>query len=233
MAKFNSNILLAILIVVILIILVYYLNKNNKSAKIKSVDHFNNVAQNSTRDSTRNTVARRPVVNSGEMSDSIIDALLSKHDIAGDITGDVDISNSPMATDADFNSLSQTKQDFLRSFDEPMYEEECDPRDFHYKKNKFTKRTPDDIKDLFDVNKMLPQETEDDWFDDIHMKTAKHINNTHMIHPKKHIGIDTIGSSHKCSIRDIRGDIPNPKISVSPWNNSTIEPDVYARGLCG
>ncbi len=43
------------------------------------------------------------------------------------------------------------------------YDEDCDSRDFVYKKKKFTKRTTKDIEDLFDVQKMLPQEIENDF----------------------------------------------------------------------
>jgi hypothetical protein len=108
---------------------------------------------------------------------------------------------------------------------------ESDPREFVYKKKKFIKRTPDDVKDLFDIEKMLPQEIEDDWFDVEPLRTTKRIKGN-LLHPKYLIGVDTIRSSKKNSTHDIRGDIPTPKICISPWNNSTIEPDNNIRGLC-
>jgi len=45
-------------------------------------------------------------------------------------------------------------------------------------------------------------------------------------------GVDTIGSTRKNPSYDMRGNIPNPKFPVSPWNNSSYEPDNNLRGLC-
>ncbi len=45
-------------------------------------------------------------------------------------------------------------------------------------------------------------------------------------------GVDTIGSTRKNPSYDIRGNIANPKFPVSPWNNSSYEPDDNLRGLC-
>lgn len=45
-------------------------------------------------------------------------------------------------------------------------------------------------------------------------------------------GVDTIGSTRKNPSYDLRGNIANPKFPVSPWNNSSYEPDNNLRGLC-
>lgn len=108
--------------------------------------------------------------------------------------------------------------------------EEIDPRDFMHRRRKYTKRTEDDIKDQFDVMKLLPNEYEDDWFEPL--LTTKKIRGTHLLHPKVHMGVNTVGSSLRNGTHDLRGDIPNPKINVSPWNNSTIEPDTNIKGIC-
>ena len=41
-----------------------------------------------------------------------------------------------------------------------------------------------------------------------------------------HIGIDTIGQSLRNANLQIRSEPPNPTKSVSPWMNTTIEPDL-------
>jgi len=46
------------------------------------------------------------------------------------------------------------------------------------------------------------------------------------------VGIDTIGSSKKFGSTDIRGNVPCPKFAVSPWNNSTADPDTNNKGFC-
>lgn len=45
-------------------------------------------------------------------------------------------------------------------------------------------------------------------------------------------GVNTVGSTRKNANYDIRGNIPNPKIVVSPWNNSSYDPDNNLDGLC-
>jgi hypothetical protein len=124
----------------------------------------------------------------------------------------------------------------LNSDSEPDYFAERsnsnDSRDFTHKKRQFTKRTPDDIADQFDIASMLPQEDEKDWFDTMHSLTAKKIQGTHLLHPKVHMGVNTVNSSLRNGTHDIRGDIPNPKFFVGLWNNSTIEPDTNIKGIC-
>ena len=46
------------------------------------------------------------------------------------------------------------------------------------------------------------------------------------------MGANTISGSLRNGTHDIRGDIVNPKIPVSPWGNSTIEPDTNIKGIC-
>ena len=46
------------------------------------------------------------------------------------------------------------------------------------------------------------------------------------------VGVDTVGSTRKNPSYDIRGTISNPKFPVSPWNNSSYEPDNNLKSLC-
>ena len=46
------------------------------------------------------------------------------------------------------------------------------------------------------------------------------------------VGNDTVGSTKKNATYDLRGNVPCPKFSVSPWNNSTYEPDYNIKPLC-
>jgi len=84
--------------------------------------------------------------------------------------------------------------------------------------------------DLYDVEKLLPQEKHDDWFETIDEPIS--VKNRHLISVQQPIGINTVGSSKKNATLDLRPAPPNPKIVVSPWLNSTIEPDYNTRPLC-
>ena len=44
-------------------------------------------------------------------------------------------------------------------------------------------------------------------------------------------GVDTQGSSLRNSSWDLRSEPPNPQVAVSPWQNSTIEPNLLRRPL--
>jgi len=46
------------------------------------------------------------------------------------------------------------------------------------------------------------------------------------------VGVDTVGSTRKNPSYDIRGTISNPKFPISPWNNSSYEPDNNLKSLC-
>lgn len=77
--------------------------------------------------------------------------------------------------------------------------------------------------DLFDVDKYLPQEVNDDWFE-VQPEPIS-VKNRHLINITKPIGVNTIGTSLKNASHDIRGTPANPKYVVSPFLNSSIEPD--------
>jgi hypothetical protein len=76
---------------------------------------------------------------------------------------------------------------------------------------------------------LLPKATKDDWFDmPYDNKQMMRIENENLIAgtaTQARIGIDTQGQTLKNASHDLRAAPPNPKFMVSPWNNSTIEPD--------
>jgi hypothetical protein len=83
--------------------------------------------------------------------------------------------------------------------------------------------------DLFDVDKYLPQEVNDDWFE-VQPEPIS-VKNRHLINITKPIGVNTIGTSLRNASWDIRGTPANPKYVVSPFLNSSIEPDTNLKAL--
>lgn len=87
--------------------------------------------------------------------------------------------------------------------------------------------------DKYNAKDYLPQEINNKWFDTDFSQAQHNINDGNLINPDRFvIGINTVGQSLKNASYDIRGTIPNPKFSVSPWNNSTFEPDYNLKPLC-
>ena len=83
--------------------------------------------------------------------------------------------------------------------------------------------------DLFDVDKYLPQEVNDDWFE-VQPEPIS-VKNRHLINITKPIGINTIGTSLKGASHDLRGAPSCPKFVVAPWMNSSWEPDTNLKPL--
>jgi len=81
----------------------------------------------------------------------------------------------------------------------------------------------------FNASALLPKEEKQDWFDDV---TPQKIKNRHLINIYRPIGVNTVITSRKNGSLDLRGNPVNPKTFVSPFLNSSIDPDVNARGIC-
>ena len=46
-----------------------------------------------------------------------------------------------------------------------------------------------------------------------------------------HVGTNTVGQSLRNANRQLRSEPPNPQVSVSPWMNTSIAPDLLRRPL--
>ena len=46
-----------------------------------------------------------------------------------------------------------------------------------------------------------------------------------------HVGINTVGQSLRNASRQLRSEPPNPQVKVSPWNQTTVEPDINRRPM--
>jgi hypothetical protein len=115
--------------------------------------------------------------------------------------------------------------------EKPFSESDKDRGIFDYKNKKFKVTTENDIKDL-KSDLYLPKEQRGDWFDVQPLQTTKKIRGTHLIHPKVWHGVNTVGGSLRNASYDLRGNVPVPKINVSPWLNSTMDPDTNIMGIC-
>lgn len=238
----NKNILSFVIIGAIVIVFVYYMMRRDEPVHNDGIVSAAN-ADGESHTTTSNRESGRPVRppqlenrRPDDITGSLVDDVISQYTVEDRPmeggTGSFSPSD-PMASDlGDFNGYGRKRQLNMKKMEKPFVDDEDDPRNFSFRRKAFTLRTPDDVKELFDINKMLPQEIEEDWFDVEPLQTTKKIKGTHLIHPKVHMGVNTVGSSLRNATHDIRGDIPNPKINVSPWNNSTIEPDTNIKGIC-
>jgi len=86
--------------------------------------------------------------------------------------------------------------------------------------------------EIFNSKNYLPNEKSinPEWWDIV--PDAIDVKNRNLINVSKAIGIDTIGTSLRNPSYDIRGSPPCPKFVISPWLQSTIEPDTNLKSLC-
>lgn len=84
------------------------------------------------------------------------------------------------------------------------------------------------VEDLFNPDNLLPQEKNDDWFETINEPIS--VKNRHLISTNRPIGINTVGTT-KNGGYDLRAAPPNPKTIVSPWNNTSIDPDTNIKSI--
>jgi hypothetical protein len=122
---------------------------------------------------------------------------------------------------SDDNSHSGASLD--NAFERPVTDKE-DTDVIDLNKNNVTKYSASDY---------LPKEVNDDWFNTDFSQAKYKMNDDKLINTDKYIiGINTVGQSLKNASYDIRGSVNVPKYTVSPWNNSTIEPDYNIKPLC-
>jgi hypothetical protein len=85
----------------------------------------------------------------------------------------------------------------------------------------------------FNSSALLPKEQNNDWFDTCADVTKQFkIKNRHLININRPIGIATISTQRKNPSYDVRGNPANPKYVISPFLNSSYEPDINASGIC-
>lgn len=86
--------------------------------------------------------------------------------------------------------------------------------------------------EIFNSNNYLPSEGSHnpDWWDKVPEPVS--VKNRHLINVTKPIGVGTVGSSLRNPSYDIRGSPACPKFVISPWQQSTIQPDNNLKPLC-
>ncbi len=88
---------------------------------------------------------------------------------------------------------------------------------------------------ISDPADLLPKDTNSQWAQ-LNPAGQGSLKNVNLLKAGYHTGIDTIGSTLRNANLQVRSEPPNPTTNVSPWMNSTIEPDLMRAPLeigCG
>lgn len=78
--------------------------------------------------------------------------------------------------------------------------------------------------DIANPTELLPRQDND--FGNMNQNGSGDLENINLLKAGYHAGIDTVGSTLRNSNLQLRSEPPNPTSKVSPWMNSTIEPDL-------
>ena len=211
-----------ILLLIVLGYAIYYLTCPQKTVKNKGT-----LEQITSESNKENTESPR---NSSSVSEKVHDELSSASESKG-IISEVEQelnqkSDSEKSTNSQVNNFEpvETKggASLNNAFNKPT------PKGANINTIDFNK----DFLKKYDSKNYLPKEVNDEWFD-TDFTQAKKVGNDNLINTEKYvIGVDTVGQSLKNASWDIRGTVANPKFNVSPWLNSTYEPDYNIKPLC-
>lgn len=76
-----------------------------------------------------------------------------------------------------------------------------------------------------DPKDLLPKDSNSGWAA-ANPRGAGELSNVNLLKAGHHAGIDTVGGTLRNANLQVRSEPPNPRTQVSPWSNSTIEPDL-------
>ena len=176
-----------------------------------------NLRQNETRDFS----VKAPQV--PEISKEIVNKLVSESNNSGAVNSTLLGTGSSVFNFEPSDDSSYTGASLDNAFERPV-SDKVDTDVVDLNKNNVTKYSATDY---------LPKEVNDDWFNTDFSQAKYKMNDDKLINTDKYIiGINTVGQSLKNASYDIRGAVNVPKYTVSPWNNSTIEPDYNVKPLC-
>ena len=99
--------------------------------------------------------------------------------------------------------------------------------DFSHK----SKSQQEKLMNMFNSNNYLPNSNKTDSSLEKGFQILENpvsVDNPNLIPVQRSIPVSSTMGNSRNSSRDIRGDIPNPKTVVSPWQNSSINPDIYS-----
>lgn len=86
-------------------------------------------------------------------------------------------------------------------------------------------------KDKLTADDLLPKDAANSKWAQVNPAGQGDVKDKNFLNAGFHAGVNTIGSSLRNANRQLRSEPPNPQMQVSPWMQSTIEPDLSRRPL--
>jgi hypothetical protein len=131
-----------------------------------------------------------------------------RNEIVGNIDENVDKNYKILPSEDDLNEQYKPID-----YKQAPVANDCFPRD---------KLTADDL---------LPKDAANSKWAQVNPAGQGELKNQNFITAGYHVGINTVGTTLRNANRQLRSDPPNPQVKVSPWNQTTILPDLNRRPL--
>ena len=95
-----------------------------------------------------------------------------------------------------------------------------------------TRELPKDCfpKDQLTPAELLPGDANSKWAQ-VNPAGQGELKDVNFLDAGYHLGVNTVGQSLRNANRQLRSEPSNPQVKVSPWNQTTIEPDISRRPL--
>lgn len=143
-------------------------------------------------------------------------------------------NNAPVVNNAPANN----EHDYLGCQDNDRKFEAYDPvgaGDYQHvgeQKSNGNNNMPKDCfpKDQLAPSELLPANTQSQW-SDVNPSGQGNLGDQNFLSAGYHFGTDTVGQSLRNANRQLRSEPANPTVQVSPFNQSTISPDINRRPL--
>lgn len=194
-------------VALILVIAIIYFLESSESFTVSTDSSINNFDNTNGQSVVGNVSGTSSGINPIQQSTS------SQGAVGGDFTfgSSFPLNNKP-------NEMTKTGQ------------QSVDPNIVEY----YSKQMQNDMQQkAFNVNDFLPKEINENWFQTDLSKATKEIDMNNLIEVNKYCAsVDSVGSSMKNASRDIRGNLPCPKMAVSPWLNSSYDVDNNVKSWC-
>ena len=85
-------------------------------------------------------------------------------------------------------------------------------------------------RDQLSAEDLLPKDNNSQWAE-VNPEGQGELKDRNFVEAGWHFGINTVGQSLRNANLQIRSEVPNPQVKVSPWNQSTIGPDTNRQSL--
>ena len=212
---FNSNVKL-LLVLLLAVVLVYMLNSKDEISNEGEVEGLDEGIEEDLEaepvEVETQDIESSDVVENTESQAAEVAADLNEGDLIDDVLkSDVQPNDLLQGNTADVNgnNTSVTAQNMQKLMKEN-----------------------EDNKLKFNSGELLPKEVNNDWFETDFSHAQVNVDDSNLVVTDRYIvGVNTVGQSLKNPSYDLRAAPACPKFTVSPWQQSTIEPDFNIKNM--